>query len=275
MAKTRLCQKFMNTGTCPYGDKCTFAHGWVTSWCILCVSMSSLVWLGWCWSVVQVSCLLVGVVWKVCYVECMAIQTDVYTSSPCIILSYTSNFDVKFILLCVFLFEFVASCLLIVIRIVLWTLVGDPLLSQLGHMHEGTDAMVREMAASGQPIISFLHRHHELRSGGHGGAGGGAGPRSMPPSGGASLQPTASLEHSLPARAENIANSDLGGDAAAGGLKRLRSEDEGHVDEGLKRSHVEEEQVPEPECHLCAQLVAVGKQKVGFRAAAGSAAWVC
>ncbi|GFR39779.1 hypothetical protein Agub_g264 [Astrephomene gubernaculifera] len=25
--KTRLCEKFMNLGYCPYGDKCTFAHG--------------------------------------------------------------------------------------------------------------------------------------------------------------------------------------------------------------------------------------------------------
>jgi len=26
-AKTALCKTFMNTGACPYGDKCTFAHG--------------------------------------------------------------------------------------------------------------------------------------------------------------------------------------------------------------------------------------------------------
>lgn len=25
--KTRLCEKFMQTGSCGYGDKCTFAHG--------------------------------------------------------------------------------------------------------------------------------------------------------------------------------------------------------------------------------------------------------
>lgn len=29
MRKTRLCEKFMQTGSCGYGDKCTFAHGWV------------------------------------------------------------------------------------------------------------------------------------------------------------------------------------------------------------------------------------------------------
>jgi len=27
MKKTRLCQEFMTTGVCKYGDKCTFAHG--------------------------------------------------------------------------------------------------------------------------------------------------------------------------------------------------------------------------------------------------------
>ncbi len=27
MRKTRLCQEFMNTGQCRYGDNCTFAHG--------------------------------------------------------------------------------------------------------------------------------------------------------------------------------------------------------------------------------------------------------
>lgn len=27
MQKTKLCQKFMQTGACSYGDKCTFAHG--------------------------------------------------------------------------------------------------------------------------------------------------------------------------------------------------------------------------------------------------------
>ncbi len=27
MRKTRLCERFMQTGNCPYGDKCTFAHG--------------------------------------------------------------------------------------------------------------------------------------------------------------------------------------------------------------------------------------------------------
>lgn len=27
MKKTRLCEEFMNTGSCRYGDKCTFAHG--------------------------------------------------------------------------------------------------------------------------------------------------------------------------------------------------------------------------------------------------------
>lgn len=26
--KTRLCEKFMTQGHCPYGDKCTFAHGY-------------------------------------------------------------------------------------------------------------------------------------------------------------------------------------------------------------------------------------------------------
>ncbi len=25
--KTRLCTKFVNTGSCPYGDRCNFAHG--------------------------------------------------------------------------------------------------------------------------------------------------------------------------------------------------------------------------------------------------------
>ncbi len=25
--KTRLCERFMTTGSCNYGDKCTFAHG--------------------------------------------------------------------------------------------------------------------------------------------------------------------------------------------------------------------------------------------------------
>lgn len=27
MKKTRLCEEFMKTGVCKYGDKCTFAHG--------------------------------------------------------------------------------------------------------------------------------------------------------------------------------------------------------------------------------------------------------
>lgn len=27
LKKTRLCDKFMTIGTCPYGGKCTFAHG--------------------------------------------------------------------------------------------------------------------------------------------------------------------------------------------------------------------------------------------------------
>lgn len=27
MKKTRLCQEFMNTGSCKYGDRCTFAVG--------------------------------------------------------------------------------------------------------------------------------------------------------------------------------------------------------------------------------------------------------
>jgi hypothetical protein len=25
--KTKLCERFMTTGQCPYGQKCTFAHG--------------------------------------------------------------------------------------------------------------------------------------------------------------------------------------------------------------------------------------------------------
>jgi hypothetical protein len=29
--KTKLCERFMATGQCPYGPKCTFAHGWVAS----------------------------------------------------------------------------------------------------------------------------------------------------------------------------------------------------------------------------------------------------
>lgn len=28
MKKTRLCERFMNTGDCPYGARCTFAHGY-------------------------------------------------------------------------------------------------------------------------------------------------------------------------------------------------------------------------------------------------------
>ena len=27
--KTKLCERFMTTGNCPYGQKCTFAHGCV------------------------------------------------------------------------------------------------------------------------------------------------------------------------------------------------------------------------------------------------------
>lgn len=29
--KTKLCERFMATGACPYGPKCTFAHGWVAA----------------------------------------------------------------------------------------------------------------------------------------------------------------------------------------------------------------------------------------------------
>ncbi|EFJ39773.1 CCCH zinc finger protein [Volvox carteri f. nagariensis] len=28
MKKTRICEEFVRTGSCKYGDKCTFAHGW-------------------------------------------------------------------------------------------------------------------------------------------------------------------------------------------------------------------------------------------------------
>lgn len=28
MKKTRICEEFMKTGSCKYGDKCTFAHGY-------------------------------------------------------------------------------------------------------------------------------------------------------------------------------------------------------------------------------------------------------
>lgn len=30
--KTRLCQEFMESSKCRYGDKCTFAHGCVLLW---------------------------------------------------------------------------------------------------------------------------------------------------------------------------------------------------------------------------------------------------
>lgn len=57
------------------------------------------------------------------------------------------------------------------------------------------------------------------------------------------------------------ATASGGAEGAAAGQKRVRAE--GEEDQQTKRQHQEpEEEIPEPDCHYCAQLVKTGRKKV-------------